>query len=849
MDVRKFFIRPFIPEKINKLLELAFNVWATWDKDAEKLFHRLDPQLFRSVAHNPVELLYRLTPERLEEVAKDKGFQHELKQVYEKFKTYMEFEGTYKSGKSEKTFSKEDTAVYMCMEYGLHESIPLYSGGLAVLAGDQLKAASDVGFPLIAFGLLYKFGYFNQRISADGSQMEDFKETAWYLRAIKEVIDEHGNPRIIEIPLKGRKVFAKIWAIQVGRVPLYLLDTNIPQNPPEIRKITNMLYDSGRSMRLEQEIVLGRGGIIAMKALGIEPKIYHLNEGHTAFSILERLLDLTKNKGYKMEEARSIIRFSTVFTTHTPVVEGNEHFDDELIEEYFEEEVKELGLTMDEFLALGKIAKEKIFWLPAFALRYSRCSNGVSKIHSGVARNMWRELFSTLHERDIPIDSITNGVHLQSWLSLQMTELFDRYIGPDYLHKAEDKKVWEKVKSIPDSEIWNSHRRRKEQVASFVRRRVTTMMKGRGYCGDKIKDVEQVLNPDYLTIGFARRFASYKRADLILSDPERLAAILTNKEKPVQIIFAGKAHPADGNGKEIIKKIVNFINTYPVENHVVFIEDYDMNISRHLVQGVDLWLNTPVKPMEASGTSGIKAGINGVLNFSVLDGWWPEAYNGENGWAIAIDTNGHGEIALSNKAEANLLYELLENEITQAYYDRTENDIPMKWVSMMKNSIATVSSEFNMHRTVRDYFNKFYLPQAQAYQSMMENHAAPLKNAIKQKKHIDAVWPQIYIKDYFTNIHGKMPVSGQEVDIDCYVYLDNIDENLIEILAFYCSDENTEICKKIPLKFVEKYQDKVAKFYGKLELEGIGQQQLSVCMVPSDENFRTIYPEYAKWKE
>lgn len=848
MDVRDFFIRPYMPEKIGKLQDLAFNLWSYWDKEAERLFHRINPKLFRKLNHNPIELLYKLSSEKLEELAKDKGFLHEFKRVYEKFENYMNYEGTYESEGSNLSFQSDDIVAYICMEYGLHESIPLYSGGLAVLAGDQLKASSDVGVPIVSFGLLYKHGYFNQRITSDGTQIEEFKESMWLLRAVREVLDENGNPVIIEIPLQDAAVKAKIWSIEVGKVKLYLLDTNIHQNPPEFRTYTNMLYDSDRKIRLIQELILGRGSVIALRALGIKPKVYHLNEGHTSFAILQRLLDLVGDQGLSMEEAKAIIRASTVFTTHTPVIEGNEHFPDELVKKYVENEVEELGITMTDFLSLGKVRKEKMFWLPAFALRFSRCNNGVSEIHASVSRNMWRDIFPTLHDREMPIDSVTNGVHIQSWLSLQMIELLDRYLGPDYLRKPEEAPTWNNVYEIPDGEIWNAHRRRKEQVMSFIRRRIGEMMRQRGYGMNKISDIEQVLNPDYLTIGFARRMASYKRATLLFSDPERLARILTNKDRPIQLVFAGKAHPADGIGKNIIKEIFDFINRYPVENHVVFLEDYDINVARHLVQGVDVWLNTPQKPMEASGTSGIKAAINGVLNLSVLDGWWPEAYNGENGWAI-LGGDIDGEPELSRKAEANYLYDLLENEIAERYYDRNEGDLPREWVKMMKHSIATVSHKFSMQRAVREYLSKFYIPQMKMTERITANDCAVLREVLSYKEELDQIWPVIHIRDYFTSIHGRLPVSGENVNVDAYIYLGDINRNLISVEVFYCFDEGARTHIAVPLDYIEQYEDKVAKYSCKLDLKGTGLQTIGVRIVPSDNDFREVYPEYVKWKD
>lgn len=847
MDTRRFFIKPPIPKKIQHLQELAFNVWSYWDRDAQNLFHRLDPELFRRHNRNPSELLYRLNPSRLQAVAEDKGFLHELKKVHEKFTNYMHYEGHYQRIGSEVPFSPDDTVAYVCMEYGLHESIPIYSGGLAILAGDQLKAVSDAGFPMVSFGLLYNYGYFAQKITPDGTQIEEFHKNAWYLNSLTEVRDTQEVPVVIEIPLKNDRVFAKLWRIQVGRVPLYLLDTNIHQNAPQHRGITDTLYDSDRRTRLKQELVLGRGAVLALRALGIQPKVYHLNEGHTAFVILERLLHLTRECGLTLEEAKAVVRFSTVFTTHTPVIEGNEHFADDLIKEYLAQEIGALHMTLDEFLSLGKVRKEKEFWLPALALRHARRSNAVSKLHTSVTRTMWQDLFSTLHEKEFPIGDVTNGVHLQSWLSRQLNELFTSYLGPDYFRDSDGEGVWQKINTIPDSEIWNAHVRRKEQVISFIRKRLSQAMMQRGYRKSQTRDLEEILNPNNLTIGFARRFAPYKRADLILSDEERLVSILTDKERPVQFVFAGKAHPADSAGKALIKKIFDFVERHSLENRIVFIEDYDINVARHMVQGVDVWLNTPLKPLEASGTSGMKAGINGVLNLSLLDGWWPEGYNGENGWAIPASTN-LADPNLGRSIEANQIYDLLEGEITKLFYRRTDNDLPLDWIKMMKSSIVSICGNFTMQQVLHKYVTNYYLPLVQEAAPLGENNYALLKSVSQHKKIVDSVWSTVYIKDYFTSIDGKAPVSGETVSVDCYVYLGDVDPSLLRVEIFYCGGEEENHFKTFPLSLIERYQDKVSKYSANFTLEGTGLQELSVRLVPENADFRKIYPEYVKWK-
>ncbi len=864
MDLCSFFVKPTIPDSLNPLCEIAMNVWSCWDKDAQRLFHRINPQLFREHNHSPIDVLFNVGEMRLNEIAQDEGFIYEVNSVYDKFKRYMNFEGVYKENGETKPFSSDDVIVYLCMEYGLHESIPGYSGGLGILAGDHLKAASDIGCNMVSFGLKYGVGYFGQQISVDGTQVEEYQDQQWYLRAISEVFNDDQTPLIIEVPLKKDIIYAKVWKIQVGRVPLYLLDTNIQKNKPEHRYITSRLYDSDRRVRLEQELLVGRGSIIAMNALGITPKVYHLNEGHTAFSIFERLLSLTK-KGYSMEEAKLTIQYSTVFTTHTPVIAGNESFDDELIQDYLAPVANELHISMNDLLCFGKVNTEKIemvsddkktkkivfkdasFSLSALALQFSRKANAVSELHAEVSRGMWKGLYPNRHTTEYPIEGVTNGVHIQSWLSLQLAELFDRYVGPDYLHNAESDSLWEKVDTIPDNEIWNAHRRRKEQNVSFIRRRLRKMAKHRGIGKGKRMDISSILNPEYLTIGFARRFAAYKRANLIFMDPERLAAILTNPERPVQLVFAGKAHPADGIGKDLIKRIFQFINDYPVENHVVFVEDYDINIGRHLVQGVDVWLNNPRKPMEASGTSGMKAGINGVLNFSVLDGWWPEAYDGSNGWAInAGEECCNNDIA--DEAEANQIYELLENDITSTYYDRGEGDVPTKWISMMKRSIATVSSGFNMHRAVRDYLYRFYLPQMDMASRITHNKGELLKRLLAHKELIDRYWSDVHIRDFFPILDEKSLHTEGHLVIDSYVFTGDTDMSLFNVELFYQYGAGLNDYKYMPMTYVETYDDKVAKYNIELDIKGSGLQETGVRIVPNDALFHHVFPEYVKWK-
>jgi starch phosphorylase len=848
MEVKKFFVKPRIPESLKKLFQLAFNIWSYWDKDAERLYSRIDTLLYSTTRHNLALMLQEIDPAKLEKLGQDKGFIYELEKVYRKFREYIDFEGTYYDGEEQKIqFHQDRIIAYISMEYGLHESIPIYSGGLGILSGDYLKAASDVGIPFVGFGLLYKYGYFNQKINFNGYQEEEYCENRWYTKAVEEVKDPEGNPLVIQVPVRDELFQVKIWKIQVGKIPLYLLDTDMASNSARIRSVTDMLYDSDRDKRIMQELVLGRGCVILCQALNIDPVVYHLNEGHSAFLIVERLMNLMSNGKYSFEEARTLIRHSTVFTTHTPVIEGNENYDAQKIIYYLESEIRQLGLTNEAFLKLGQKNGSAIFWLPAFAIHFSRFINGVSKIHAQVSREMWKELFPNCYEKEIPIDHVTNGVHAQTWLSQEMTYIFDRYLGPDYLHQAESAEVWEKIYSTPDSEIWSTHLRRKEQLISFIRNRIIKDFQAKGRPMGKIKKVQAILNPHCLTLGFARRFAPYKRASLILRDPERLIKLLKHPEKPIQIIFAGKAHPADQKGKELIKEILDFAKKYDVEDRLVFVEDYNMNVAKHLVQGVDIWLNNPLKPLEASGTSGMKAGINGILNLSILDGWWPECYNGENGWAITAG-DGYENYDMKCAAEANQVYELLEDEITEIYYQRNENNVPAEWVRRMKNSIYTVGKGFNMHRVIRAYLYKYYLPQALTHQKLEEEGGALLKELGQWKKKIDQYWDKIYIKDFSTGTEGKMPGAGETIQLKAYVYLDDADPSDYMVELLYLYSEEGEEPARIKMHFVKRYEDKSLEYEGHITLKGSGIQGVGIKLFPAWELFIETFPGYIKWK-
>ncbi len=852
-----FYVNPKIPEKLDKLHQLSYNLWSTWDKQAIKLFNRIDPIVYRRCVHNPVMLLHQVSPERLEELAQDTGFLSELEQVWSNFTAYLSYRGYYINARGKKhNFEKDDYIAYFSMEYGLHESLPIYSGGLGVLAGDYLKAASDLALPFIGVGLLYKYGYFSQIINVNGEQQEEWKENQWHLMPVNVLSDDQGDKRLINIKILNETIWIKIWYITIGQIKLYLLDTDIPENSPANRSITDKLYDANRSIRILQEIVLAFGGIELFDALGIVPKVYHLNEGHSAFIIIERLRRMINNEGYTYPEACQIIANNTLFTTHTPVTAGNEHFDIDMIRKYLKDKIESIGISVEEFFKNAAIPGDKTnFWLPALALRFSRYANGVSQLHSTVSRELWHHIFPGLNTEEIPIGYVTNGVHAQTWLSKELTLLYDRYIGADYLHMGEDSSIWQNIKKIPDIEIWEAHQRRKEQMISFIRQHIEQTFLENKSTIPISKKLRNTLSPDILTIGFARRFAPYKRANLILEDPQRILSIINHTHKPVQFVLGGKAHPADPEGKKLIKNLIDFAKEHDIEDRFVFIEDYDLNVAKHIVQGVDVWLNTPIRPFEASGTSGMKAGLNGVLNLSVLDGWWPECYDGENGWAINSG-EGYDSQEISNHLESQQIYDLIEGEISDLYYRRNESNLPFGWINKMKHSMYTVGMGFNLHRMIRQYLDNYYLKAFDGYKELIRDDKKLLREILGTEKEIRKHWNSVYIKDLSLKlketdipIHSARSLTSDDlIAVDCYVYLDKAPQELFVIELFYRNITNKQY-DIINLEFQEKYEDNVARYYGELRLHSSGLQGLNVRIKGNNHPYLKHYYDYIKWQE
>jgi starch phosphorylase len=693
-----------IPQRISRLRELAFNIWWSWHPEAQELYRRIDPELWEQDYHNPVDFLRDVRQRRLEDVVEDAEYLRQYDQVLQSFDRYIGEKQTWFA----RTFpdAKDQTIAYFSAEFGLHESLPIYSGGLGVLAGDHAKEASDIGLPFVAVGFLYPQGYFRQSLDHSGWQEAQYVKLNFANVAASPALTPEGREVVVEVELPGRTIYAKVYRIQVGRIPLYLMDTDIHPNSPQDRELSARLYGGDHEMRVAQEIVLGIGGVRALRQMGINPTVWHMNEGHSAFLVLELARELVQ-QGVPFAEAISQIQHESVFTTHTPVPAGNDAFALPLIEKYFWQYWSQLGLTRDEFV---NVALQQQSWGPTFAmtvlaLKSSDRHNGVSKLHGHVARGMWQWLYSDKSQDEVPITSITNGVHTATWLAPEMRGLFDAYMGPTWEDNIDDVAMWQKIHEIPDDVMWQTRQSLKKKLVEFAR----TRTRARHIRLGSTPAVWPVLDENTFTIGFARRFATYKRATLLFKDIERLKAIINRWDRPLQIVFAGKAHPADDPGKLFIQQVYQMSQQPGFLGRILFIEEYDMCVARALVQGVDVWLNTPRRPYEASGTSGQKASLNGAPNLSILDGWWPEAYNGKNGWAIGEERE-YSNLDEQDWNDSQHLYRLLENDVLPPYYNRGSDGVPHDWIKLSKEAIATVAPVFSTRRMVKEYATRLYMP-------------------------------------------------------------------------------------------------------------------------------------------
>jgi starch phosphorylase len=777
MKIKPLLIMPSLPDRIEHLQELAHNVWYAWSPSLTRLFKRLDPDCWKDCNQNPVQMLAHVSQEKLRAAAEDDSFVAHLERVYSEFNAYMAqkkwFETRY-------TACKDAHIAYFSCEYGLDVSLPVYSGGLGVLSGDHLKSASDLGIPIVAVGLLYRFGYFKQALSADGWQVETYDENDWYNMPVSLEKDKDGNPIKISVEIGDSPVWAQIWRVQVGRVPLYLLDCNIPENPSMHREITYNLYSGDKDTRIRQEILLGIGGVRALEALGYNPDTFHLNEGHSMFLCFERIRSLMTKEKLSYDEAVEMVWSTNIFTTHTPVPAGNEQFDVALMEKYLKSMASSLGISFERLIDLGHMIPgnpKEPFSMTVGALRLSAFANGVSKLHGDVSRNMWRHVWKGFPVEDVPIDSVTNGVHTYSWVARNLGELYRTYLGPRYIEQPEDSVCWENIQRIPDGELYRAHNHNKERLVFFTRERLKKQLEDKGKSQQEVKRTQQILDPHALTIGFARRFATYKRGYMLFSDLDRLRKIMSDKNRPVQFVFAGKAHPKDNHGKEIIKSIMHIAQMEEFRNHIVFLENYDLDLAAKLVAGVDVWLNTPRRPQEASGTSGMKAAMNGALNLSILDGWWEEGYTPDTGWAIGVPAD-YTSPEEQDYIEAQALYDTLERDVIPLFYDRTgeldTTSFSQGWVHMMKHSIIMGGRDFSSHRMLREYTEKFYIPAIQANEDLRKDSFGLAKDVTGWGNQVQNVWSKVTVDAVdMPSTTGSSKV-GQTMLINVHVFLGDL---------------------------------------------------------------------------
>ncbi len=850
--VARVHVVPNLPEPLRRMQELAYNLRWAWDHDTIALFRRLDRDLWEQTGHNPISMLGQVSQDRLEAACDDPAYMANLHQVCESFDDYMSAKNTWYD--TQYGDLKKPIIAYFSMEFGITECLQNYSGGLGVLSGDHLKSASDLGLPLVGVGLLYQEGYFQQYLNADGYQQELYPINDYSNLPVTLQRNADGTPLKISVPMPGRDLYAVIWKAQVGRVPLYLLDSNIPDNPrEEDRNLTDRLYGGDRRTRIRQEILTGIGGIRVLEALGLRPTICHMNEGHSAFLALERIRQLMTENGLNFNQAKEIAASANIFTTHTPVPAGLERFGFDLMDEHFTNYYKSLGLSRDEFLDLGRenMGTYELFSMAVLALKLSTGSNGVAKLHGEVSRKLWQWLYPNVPEHEIPVDSVTNGIHVQTWISREMGTLLDRYLDPAWRTEESRPDIWAMIDSVPDAELWRTHERRRERLVAFTRQRLGVQLAHRGASQSEVESADEVLNPDALTIGFARRFATYKRATLLFRDLERIKRIVNNAEHPVQIIFAGKAHPHDTGGKDLIRQIVNASRDPELRHSVVFLENYDMNIARHLVQGVDVWLNTPQRPKEASGTSGMKVIYNGGLNCSILDGWWAEGYRPELGWAI-----GNGEEYPENEwenqnfIESEALYNILEQDIIPLFYQRGRDGLPREWIARVKKSMEIMAPFFNTRRMVEEYTEKFYIPN---YKNSLEMTHGKLKDGLAYaawRENLETAWKQVKVRS--VDIPLKQVKVGAEMEIHTVVDLGSLTPKDVRVQLYYggltTRGEIGADGQAIDMDAQGKDSSGAYKFSTHIAYDTSGERGLSVRVLPHHPYLRTSFlPGLITW--
>ena len=834
----KITVTPQLPERIKGLSQMANNLWWSWNSEFLRLFKEIDIDLWEKVEKNPVKFLRLVSQEKLDNILLDNNFLKKYDVLLENFNNYMNSKNTWFS----KTYpnNKNDLIAYFSAEYGLDEIMQIYSGGLGILSGDHLKSASDLGIPLVAVGMLYKNGYFHQKINAYGEQETEFRKIDISSLPIKEVKDNNNQEIIIDINLPMSTLFLKVWKVNVGRVNLYLLDSDIEQNEEENRDITSTLYGGNQETRIKQEMVLGMAGAKLLKVIGLKPTVYHMNEGHSSFLIFELIKEIMEEKKVSFNIAKDIVSSKTVFTTHTPVPAGNDIFPTGLIETYFNGLWDQFGISKEEFLKLGMSPKADVtksgFNMGILALKVSGKKNGVSKLHGAVSRELFAEVWPNIIAHESPITYVTNGIHTCSWLAPNLKSLYNKYLIPFWQDMIYDDNVWKNIKNIPDKELWDAHIERKRKLLAYVKDNTADRLKRNGYTYDQISKVVSGLNPNALTIGFARRFATYKRATLIFRDLERITQILNDTNKPVQLIFAGKAHPADKEGQELIK-FINEISMKPqFKGKVFFLEDYSIGMSRYLISGVDVWLNNPRRPMEASGTSGQKASVNGVINFSILDGWWAEGYNSFNGWKIGVNSD-YDNYEIQDNDDSESIYNTLEKKIIPSYYSKNDNGYSDSWVNMMKESIISTGGKYSTARMLVDYTDKMYIPLC----NLTNKYYNDIQNVEKYnawKENVKNNFKDIVITQE-NNIDNETIDAGKIIKVKCKVNLPNIDADKIQVEVYYGQIEDNGIMGNvtvIPMRLKESDdKDRIYTYEAQVELTTGGDYGYTFRVMPKHE--------------
>ena len=830
----KITVNPQLPRRIDRLGEIANNLWWSWNTEFLRLFKKIDKDLWETVEKNPVKFLKLVEQEKLEEAAKDSEFLKDYDKMVDNFDGYQNAKNTWFSRNYPD--NREDLIAYFSAEYGLDQILPIYSGGLGILSGDHLKSASDLGLPLVAVGLLYKNGYFHQKIDGYGNQETEYKSIDVGMLPIQKVKDIAGQDLMLFVKFPKRRLYLKVWKINVGRVELYLLDSDIEENAEEYRNITTTLYGGDQEMRISQEIVLGMAGVHLLKALGLKPTVYHMNEGHSSFLLLELMKDIIKEKRVSFDIAKDIVSSKTVFTTHTPVPAGNDIFPVELVEKYFKDYWNRLGITKEEFMHLGMPPERQGnqgFNMGIFALKIAGKKNGVSKLHGAVSRELFDDVWPNIAADESPITHVTNGIHTCSWLAPDLKKLYNEYLAPYWQDNIYKDETWNRIQDIPDEQLWENHIIRKQKLIEIIKENVTNRLRRCNYSYHDINDILCKLDPNVLTIGFARRFATYKRGTLLFRDLERITQIVNQEGRPVQIVIAGKAHPADKEGQDLIRYIHEISMKPQFKGKVFLLENYNIAMSRYLISGVDVWLNTPRRPMEASGTSGQKASVNGVLNFSILDGWWAEGYNQENGWAIGTNKN-YDNYDIQDNDDSQSIYQILENKIIPAYYNTDERGISHEWMKLMKNSIISTGGKYSTSRMLVDYITKLYMPLSNLY----HNYYTSLDEVTAYeswKQEMYQNWNDISITEE-NNADNITIDAGNKITVTCKVRLPNISPEYIEAQVYYGKIRENGMVEKIaviPMKIIEEnVEEKEYRYEAKIELTTGGDYGYTFRVMP-----------------